>query len=992
MTDPETQLIEDPLPEPQDENDMLGLTENISYNKPHWENVDNGNDADGNPIEDVTSGLTCGRDTEDITGEGSIRSWYFAATAEANFSPAVAQLRLGQSYDLTGKGIAFDIKFESDDPNATQKFSVKLHNSNWGDLTVERGVRVDQGGWHRVVVDFTESMVEGKDLSDVSFITFIFDFAGNTGAARKVNIDNVQPAELKDINQDMSDMGTDAGMSSAPVYYKTSDKSYGDSLYSYKIVTATGANEFTLHAQNAVDQGRMENYLDMSSSILNGYFWFGDVEPYAALSITEGTWAKSLFSPFTFEAKGDGWYYGTLNSHDILYDDSDTEAGATGDMVRRITLQLPENAIVYVDQLTATEIDPEPKDPHDLLGDLKYFVYDKEDWGEELGLTYGRSEDMLYGNASIRSWFFHASAEASNDFTVAQFRLKKVHDMSDCTLLVDVYYESDSPEAQTIGVRMHNSNWGNINDINKTFDVTANEWTTIVVDFSSVINEGADLTDLRFITFVFDFEANTSYERTVYLDNVRLYRAETVREDWVNMSQDSGSFYKNTETNITNDVDAIQAEGSYQGLYVKAPADTAGKVTFNTDQAVVKDEIDALPDLTSGTLGAWFYFGDMEPAAHVVLTDYNWKGSRGVDFTFGENQNGWYYGTLDCSKFTYSETDNPGLIRRIMINLPAGFEGYIDGLTYTPLELPAELKFAAANMMLHYDLSINFKANKSLFGEGMFTDPYVTYAWGDTVYTVTEYTEDNNRYAFKLEHIRPAQINDTMVVTLYATYNGTVVRSTPMTYSLATYCYSLLGKDVGSTTDELHTLLVDILNYGSLAQVAFNYKADSLANAKLTAQQAALGTSGDVVIRSKADSAYKTVEAPTATWMAANLVLQNSIGIRFHVKVENPENVSIVFKTEHGYSFTFTKDALIPIEGSENEYYIYFNQLNATMVRTCVYATVYQGDTAISNTLRYSIESYVYSMKDDATYGALVKAIMYYGASASAYYQALKNA
>ena len=112
VTDEQTQLIEDPLPEPQDENDMLGQTENISYNKPHWENVDNGVDSDGNPIDDVTTGLTCGRDTDHITGEGSIRSWYFAATAEASFEHAVAQLRLGQSYDMTGKSLAFDVKFD----------------------------------------------------------------------------------------------------------------------------------------------------------------------------------------------------------------------------------------------------------------------------------------------------------------------------------------------------------------------------------------------------------------------------------------------------------------------------------------------------------------------------------------------------------------------------------------------------------------------------------------------------------------------------------------------------------------------------------------------------------------------------------------------------------------------------------------------------------------------------------------------------------------
>lgn len=971
VTDAETQLIEDPLPEPQDENDMLGLTESISYNKTHWENVDNDGGA-----EDVTSGLTCGRDTENITGEGSIRSWYFAATAEASYGSAVAQLRLGQSYDMTGKGLAFDVKFVSEDPDAIQKLTVKLHNSGWNDLVVERGVRVEQNGWHRVILDFSENMVEGKDLSDVSFISFGFDFAANTGYARTVYIDNVQPVELEDINKDLSNMTVDTGMSTAPVFYQTNEMTWGESLQSYKVITGEGTNVFTLHAQNAVEKGRLENYLDMSSCVINGYFWFGDVEPAAEMSITEGTWATSLYSAFSFESVGDGWYYGTLNSHEIMYDDSDTVAGATGDQVRRISLRLPENATVYLDQLSVTEIDPEPVDPHDLLGDLKYFVYDKDDWAEGSGLGYGRNEEYLYGRDSIRSWSFTATSDANVETAIAQFRLKKVHDMSDCTLLLDVYYASEGTAAQQIGVRMHNSDWGNINDYNKNFDVTPNEWTTVVVDFTSLINEGADLTDLRFISFYFDFASNTGVERAVYIDNVRLYRSETVREDWINMTQDTGSYYCNTETNITNDVDAIHAEGSYQGMYVKAPADTVGKVTFNTDQAVVKGEIDALPDMTSGILAGWFYFGEAEPSAYVNLTEYGWKGSRGTHFTFGEGENGWYYGTLDCSTITYSETETPGLVRRVTINLPAGYEGYIDGLTYTPVELPATLKFAAANLSLHYDLSLGFKVNADLFAEGMFTDPYVTYEVNGQVYTVTDYTESGGRYCFAYEHLSPQEINDTMAVTLYADYNGTTYRSTPLAYSVSHYCYSMLEK---SSDARLHTLLVDILNYGTEVQKAFNYNAENLANANLTEEQQALGTSEDPEVKTVSDITYETVDAPLATWKAASLELENSIGIRYRFYAESTEGLTVQMKS-NGKTWTYTE--FVPVANAENEYYVYFNEFNATQIRNEVYATVYQGDTAVSNTLRYSIESYIYSLKDDAAYGAVVMAIMRYGVSA----------
>lgn len=982
VTDEQTQLIEDPLPEPQDENDMLGQTLNIAYNQTHWENVENGKDENGNPKEDVTSGLTCGTDAENIIGEGSIRSWYFKATAAADYPYAVAQLRFGQSYDMTGKNIAFDIKFESSDPSATQTFFVKLHNSDWSDLVVERAVRQDQAGWQHVVLDFSESVLEGKDFSDVSFISFCFDFEKNTGSERAIYIDNVQMIDREDINADFTNMTYDTGMSTAPVFFSTTDKTYGDSTYATKVVTGgEGANVFTYHAQNAVDKGLLENYLDMSSCIIDGYFYFGDVEPEAALSITEGSWAKSMFSSFSFTDAGDGWYHGTLNSHDIIYDDSDTQAGATSEQILRISLQLPENAVVYLDNFTVTEINPEPADPHDLLGDLKYIVYDKEDWVEGSGLTYGRNEEYLYGRDSVRSWSFAAAADVNVADAIAQFRLKKSHDMSDCTLLLDVYYASESDVAQTIGVRMHNSRWGNMNDINRTFDVTANEWTTVVVDFNSLINEGADLTDLRFISFYFDFASNTGYDRAVYIDNVRLYRAETVCEDWTNMTQDSGSYYKNTETNITNDVDAIKADGSYQGLYIKAPADAEGIVTFNTDQAAVKDEIDALPDLRSGTLGAWFYFGDAEPSAYVTLTEYGWKGSRGVHFTFGEGQNGWYYGTVNCAQINYSETDNPGLIRRVTIHVPAGYEGYIDGLTYTPVELPATLKFSGANLALHHDLSIKFRAKAELFAEGMFSDPYVTYEVGGTTFTISEYTIENGMYTFELAHIGPTKIAEKVYVTLHGTYEGVVYHSVAREYSVADYCYNVLGKFTSSEYAELRALLVDVLNYGAEAQIAFDYNRENLANAKLTDEQKALGAAANLEVKDMKDLNYATVESPKAIWKGAGLRLEKSIGIRYGFYAEDIENLSVVI-TSRGRTWTYTEADFEPDPSKENFYYVYFNAFNATQLRNLVYATIYEGDTPVSNTVQYSIESYIYAYQNDAQYGELVKAILCYGISA----------
>ena len=72
---------------------------------------------------------------------------------------------------------------------------------------------------------------------------------------------------------------------------------------------------------------------------------------------------------------------------------------------------------------------------------------------------------------------------------------------------------------------------------------------------------------------------------------------------------------------------------------------------------------------------------------------------------------------------------------------------------------------------------------------------------------------------------------------------------------------------------------------------------------------------------------------------------------------------------------------------SDGVYYAYFDGLDASMMRKSLYLTVYSGDTAVSNTVQYSIASYAYEKKDSTIPGLadLVKAMMKYGDAASVY-------
>ena len=127
---------------------------------------------------------------------------------------------------------------------------------------------------------------------------------------------------------------------------------------------------------------------------------------------------------------------------------------------------------------------------------------------------------------------------------------------------------------------------------------------------------------------------------------------------------------------------------------------------------------------------------------------------------------------------------------------------------------------------------------------------------------------------------------------------------------------------------------------------------------------------------------YETVENPKAIWEAAGLVLDHSVSMRFRFAAESIENLTVKIRCDDQEwaisSFETSTD-------KENQYYAYFNGLTARQMRQVVYVTVYEGDTAVSNTLTYSIETYAFNKQNEARVGDLVKAMMRYGDSAAAY-------
>ena len=295
----------------------------------------------------------------------------------------------------------------------------------------------------------------------------------------------------------------------------------------------------------------------------------------------------------------------------------------------------------------------------------------------------------------------------------------------------------------------------------------------------------------------------------------------------------------------------------------------------------------------------------------------------------------------------------------------------------------AKLDFYGASLVLEDDLRINFKVSSVLITNNGFEDPYVVFEYGNRKVTVDEYTQADGKYSFPFVDIAPQNMNDQVTATLYASCNGRNHKSETVTYSVAQYCYKLLSKSAVTANTDMRQLLVDLLNYGAAAQKYRNYKTDNLANSKLTEAQKAWGTGTLRSLNTVQNADYKVISNPAAVWKGAGLVLEESVVLRLKLEAASIEGLSVKIRRADVASVTIPSSEFVAADGG---YYVYFDGLDANEMSDTLYLTVYRGETAVSNTLSYSIESYAYSkMGVGGALSDLLSAMMKYGDSAKAY-------
>lgn len=291
-----------------------------------------------------------------------------------------------------------------------------------------------------------------------------------------------------------------------------------------------------------------------------------------------------------------------------------------------------------------------------------------------------------------------------------------------------------------------------------------------------------------------------------------------------------------------------------------------------------------------------------------------------------------------------------------------------------------DLKVSKVSLTLQDNLTMNFKVAKTLFDE-KYSNPYVMV--GDTR---LDGVLSGDYYVFSYDEISPQSVRNTIAATVYATYEGEVVEGKTLEYSIKKYCDALIAS---SSDARVRALVVDLLNYGAAAQNYAGVRVNNLANRDLSSEQLGWGTTADVTVNNYLE---ERGEEGTVAWEGASLVLDDAVIVNLQFCAQSKEN--LVVKVTDG------TNTLAEISGDDiksvdsDSFAVSFDKLNAKNMRRLIYVTVYDGETAVSNELVYSVESYAKQIMDlaaagdpsvDANLVALVSAMMKYGDAAFAY-------
>ena len=243
-------------------------------------------------------------------------------------------------------------------------------------------------------------------------------------------------------------------------------------------------------------------------------------------------------------------------------------------------------------------------------------------------------------------------------------------------------------------------------------------------------------------------------------------------------------------------------------------------------------------------------------------------------------------------------------------------------------------------------------------------------------------------YYFTLTGVTAVNMNDIITATLYMFKGEDAYVSNPDIYSVAQYAYSQLSKT--TTTTQLKTLCANLLRYGATAQTYKGYRTNALADRDLSNSQKTYLTDLDAVTFGNHNRDLGDLSAPEVTWVGKSLLLDSKVILRFVLNTSGYSGsiqdltLHITYTDRNGDEKTTVVSNPRPYGTTAGQYSFDFDGLLAAELRTVLHAGVYAGNTRVSTTLEYSVDTY--GNNKTGTLETLCRSLMAYSDSAKAFF------
>jgi hypothetical protein len=243
-------------------------------------------------------------------------------------------------------------------------------------------------------------------------------------------------------------------------------------------------------------------------------------------------------------------------------------------------------------------------------------------------------------------------------------------------------------------------------------------------------------------------------------------------------------------------------------------------------------------------------------------------------------------------------------------------------------------------------------------------------------------------YYYTLTGLTAVQMGDVVTAQLHMEKDGKAYVSPVDTYSVAQYAYSQLNKE--GAPDTLKALCADLLRYGKEAQIYKEYRTESLADQAMTQEHRAYLRDVENLAFGNNNETLSDLSNPVVTWIGKSLSLDSKVAVKY---VFNPGTYSgkiedltlrVSYVNHKGEKVQAVIENAEVYDSANHRYAFTFDGLLAAELRTVVDAAVYAGETQLSQTLRYSPDTYGNNRTGQLL--VLCKALFAYSDTAKAYF------